>query len=145
MTKPIEIGVLEAKMHRWLGEAEAAADGGAGTAPEHLATSAFDAGVVQRRFLGDGGLFSEVRDLFVEQTRLLLQGLSEQTDPVAVRKVMHRIRGSASTLGADRLAAVCLQLEEAGDAQPAPAGALAQARSAFEAFVKASAGATATG
>lgn len=114
LTKPIEKAVLAEKLHRWLAEPVVQASAGARPPVPEVC---FDATVIERFFLGDGVVFQEARQLFLQQTRQSFSGLAD-LDEAAVGRLMHRVRGSAQTLGAVRLARLCAELEAA----PAAAG-----------------------
>ncbi|RYF15694.1 MAG: response regulator [Comamonadaceae bacterium] len=134
LTKPVELAILADKMQRWLeGVPEHAKEAATAAAPSQ---PVFDRETLTTRFLGDTSLFSEAREMFVRHTRQLLDELPRaQLDLPALRKAMHRIRGSAAMLGAAWLADVTLQVEldeEATEAEILPR--LDEARRAFEAF-----------
>jgi hypothetical protein len=139
LTKPVEIAILADKMQRWLGDApDAPADDAPGA--KKPSPTAFDRETLAARFFGDTTLFAEARAMFVRQTRPVLDDLPRApVDPAALRKAMHRIRGSAAMLGADWLADVTLQLELDEDATQARVlPRLDEARRALEAFERAS-------
>ena len=150
LTKPVELAVLADKLRRWLGEAPAAP---APSAPETAGAAAavqglpnFDAGAIEGFFYGEIELFQEARELFVRQTRQGLADAGGLRDAQSLARLAHRIRGSAATLGAVRLAALCRRLEdEAASLVPAEIQrGVEEAAVLLEAFVGASQQAVAT-
>lgn len=135
MTKPIELEILADKMQRWLAGAVRAPKVAEKPAAGRVA---FDRAVIGDFFAGDTELFAQAKEIFVRQTREALQACPDPLrERPAVRKLMHRIRGSAATLGATWLADVTQRLEHdetAGDAQVL--AWLEEAHAAFAAFVE---------
>jgi HPt (histidine-containing phosphotransfer) domain-containing protein len=93
----------------------------------------FDLRAVQTYFLGNADMFAQARALFIRQTEASLAELAEAFDPAAFGRLVHRLQGSAATLGASQLAALCLRIED--DAALQQASSLAEVVAAFEAFV----------
>jgi PAS domain S-box-containing protein len=115
LTKPVEMAVLADKLQRWLGTAPAVQPAAA-TAPQRdTELPDFDAGAISERFYDDFEMFQQARAIFLRQTR---QGLAEAagvSDALELCRLAHRIRGSAATLGAARLAQLCQRLEEGAE------------------------------
>ena len=111
LTKPIEKAVLAEKLRRWLtGDAEPDASSlqTASTAPE-----VFDRSVIGRYFAGEEQVFLEGLQLFLRQSRESLAQLRDggRDGGERMARLMHRMRGSAATLGGTRLARLCADLE----------------------------------
>ncbi|HEY5846647.1 MAG TPA: Hpt domain-containing protein [Microlunatus sp.] len=90
-----------------------------------------------RRQLGDYGgvLVGELIALYLVQGRDLvvqIEAAGSVPDLVRLRAAAHKLRGSTATLGGDRLAAVCQQIEAAPPAELDVDGALEQVRREFE-------------
>jgi HPt (histidine-containing phosphotransfer) domain-containing protein len=100
----------------------------------------FEAGAIEDRFFGDVELFQHARELFVRQTRQGLADAVGMSDGQALSRLAHRIRGSAATLGAATLAAVCQRLEDEGEglAPEQMQRGVEEALARFEGFVTAS-------
>jgi two-component system, sensor histidine kinase and response regulator len=66
---------------------------------------------------GEPDLIVELIDLFIEDTPQKLFALQrglDASEPLAVRRAAHNLRGSSANMGARRMAAVCVELEDAG-------------------------------
>jgi CheY-like chemotaxis protein/HPt (histidine-containing phosphotransfer) domain-containing protein len=139
LTKPVEKAVLADKLHRWLAEG-----GGSERPPADTvahAGEAFDPQAVERYFMGETGLFGQARELFIRQTREAFTefGAMPRIEPEGLRRLAHRMRGSAATVGATTLARLCLQLETAPDLEADQCRAkLREVALAFELFVQSS-------
>jgi PAS domain S-box-containing protein len=135
LTKPIELPVLGDKLRRWLAS-------GARPRPQEAAPAslppAFDETILHACFLGDEGLFATSRRIFERTTR---QGLAELQEAIGagdadrVLFVAHRLRGSAATIGAMRLAHCCGLLEQQRKAADALPPLLLAATQAFTDFL----------
>ncbi|HVE53177.1 MAG TPA: Hpt domain-containing protein, partial [Ramlibacter sp.] len=145
LTKPVEMAVLADKIHRWLSEAPAAEAPAAAAVQEEAkpALPDFEPNAIEERFYGEVELFQQAREIFVRQTREGLLAARDTSDGQELRRLAHRIRGSAATLGAARLAAVCHRLEEQAESL-APAqmqAGVQEAIAGLEAFIAQSQGA----
>jgi CheY-like chemotaxis protein len=137
LAKPVEPRLLARKLERWL---RRAAPPGVGPAAPAGATQVFDRVGVAERFSEDRTLFVQARAIFVRNTPARLEeiaGAQAAGDDAAMRRMAHALRGSAGTVGAGRLAALCRQLER-GDWPPGSEW-LPHARAAFAAFERESA------
>jgi HPt (histidine-containing phosphotransfer) domain-containing protein len=106
LTKPAELATLRQKLARWLG-----ADAGIrSTAPIDRARLEKLVGGTE----GIGELLGEL-EASVRSDIAALEAALAARDGAAVRRVAHRVRGSALTMGAARLAAAAARLEEAPD------------------------------
>ena len=74
---------------------------------------------------GGEGLVAELVDLFVDDVPSRLESIREAMaagDPEALVRTAHSLKGSAATLGADRMAELCRQMEVSGRAGEVPQG-----------------------
>ncbi len=116
MVKPVDRGVLESLLERWI-QAETTDQRGTGTA---VASGTLDA--ARMRMLrdlepGDPTMFHGFVDSFLRSAPRDLHAIKVAVgaqDPLAVADTAHRLKGSASNLGVSRVAALSDQLEEAG-------------------------------
>lgn len=106
------------------------------------ATAVFRAETMEslRGQLGDHGgrLVSELIALYVVQGRELVTQIEAAVaapDPERLRAAAHKLRGSTATLGGDRLAAVCQQIEVRPPADLAVDDPPQQVRREFEQLV----------
>ena len=96
---------------------------------------AFDPAALEARFMGIAELYAEARAIFLRTAAQSLRDVESalgQGDAVALRAHVHKLKGSAAMIGAPRLAALCLSMEEDGASDPAQW--LAAARAALAAF-----------
>lgn len=138
LSKPIDSQLLGRTLHKWL------AGAAGGTLPM---AAAFDPATLRERFFNEMALFTECRRIFLRQTPAWLDELQDcfaQGDHARARYLAHSAKGSAATIGAQRLAECCLGMEQALEPQgggEADASAwLARARLALADFEQASAG-----
>jgi PAS domain S-box-containing protein len=117
LTKPTELATLRDKLARWLGS-EAVLR----TAPPSRRAAApgdnvFDRAHIEELIGGAEGVASVLAQVgasaHADITRL--QAALDAGDGAAVRQAAHRIKGSAMTIGANRLAAAAVGLEDAPD------------------------------
>jgi CheY-like chemotaxis protein/HPt (histidine-containing phosphotransfer) domain-containing protein len=122
LTKPTELATLRDKLARWLGS-------DAGLKPvsaEHPSDAARDNPIDRARIEelvgGPEGLAAVLSELAAgaKADVAALQSALKVTDGVAVRAAAHRIKGSALTVGAQRLAAAAIRLEKAPDTLGTP-------------------------
>ena len=102
-------------------------------------TSVFRADTIDalRRQLGDAGgdVVAELIGLYLVQGRELvgeIEAAGAAPDPIQLRAVAHKLKGSTATLGGDRLAAVCQRIEVAPPAELDVGGATGEVRREFE-------------
>ncbi|WP_282285819.1 PAS domain S-box protein [Pseudomonas sp. PS02302] len=114
--KPIDLELLVARLQRLTGQevsvAPVAAPVGEDCQVEPLS-------LVLRRFGGDARLFGSLLERFAEDSVSLLEGLARAwhaADSEAAVAVLHSLKGSAGTMGAQRLAARAAEGERAGKA-----------------------------
>jgi HPt (histidine-containing phosphotransfer) domain-containing protein len=72
---------------------------------------------------GGGGLVAELVDLFFEDVPPRLDSIRRAMaagDPDALVRTAHSLKGSAATLGAERMAELCRQIEVSGRAGEVP-------------------------
>jgi len=125
LSKPLDLETFDAAIARWLptsarpeeGAAAAEVAGGDQGAPSLLDSYALER---LEAALGGPEAIAELAQLFLEQTPALLEDLSQaigSRDSQAVFQTAHRIKGSAGTVAAVGVAAICTELEAAGDAR----------------------------
>jgi PAS domain S-box-containing protein len=105
VAKPVSPDVLDAVLDRWLGGAAAEPDG---------ETALVDADRI-RAFEEFPGMAEQLLTVFEDTTPALLERLGaavEEGDTGAARRLVHELKGSCQTMGADRMAAVCAALED---------------------------------
>ncbi|MDC2888405.1 response regulator [Psychrosphaera algicola] len=81
---------------------------------ENQDTKRFDKESALARVMGEETLLKELLALFIEQTRLDIEGLFElleQKDFIQISHVCHALKGAASNIGANKLNAICFKLE----------------------------------
>jgi two-component system sensor histidine kinase/response regulator len=120
LAKPVNPHHLEAVLERWLGRsiriarAQPTSVAGAMARPALPAIDGLDQRAALERLLDNGELYHRLLVRFVEdcgQTVAELQGhLAEQRHTDA-QALLHRLRALVATLGAERLEALCLDLE----------------------------------
>ncbi|TMG81870.1 MAG: response regulator [Betaproteobacteria bacterium] len=107
LTKPAELATLRQKLARWLG-----ADAGV------RSKAPIDRARLEKLVGGSEGLGELLGELeaTVRSDIAALEAALAAGDGAAVRRVAHRVKGSALTIGAAQLAAAAARLEEAPDA-----------------------------
>jgi signal transduction histidine kinase/CheY-like chemotaxis protein len=120
LTKPVELSSLRAKLVRWLG-----GDVSLGAAPSPAGVrkaNPIDRARIQQLAGGPQGIAEVLAELEsgVRADIAALQVALESSDPAALRRAAHRIKGSALTIGAEGLAALASQVVDApaGTATP---------------------------
>ncbi len=122
LTKPIRRESIEAVLAHWVpgrylasGGAQSAISNGAGRWAVLDATTIVGLRDIEAQ--GQPGFVAEIVALFVEQGRLQLEAMAEipPEDQRALRTRLHALKGSASSIGASRLAALCAELEAGGE------------------------------
>ncbi len=112
LTKPAELVTLRAKLVQWLG-----GNVSLGAAPSAAArrASPIDRARIQQLAGGPQGIAEVLAELEsgVRADIAALQVALESSDPTALRRAAHRIKGSALTIGAERLAGLASQVVDA--------------------------------
>jgi signal transduction histidine kinase/DNA-binding response OmpR family regulator len=122
VTKPISPQALANALDAWLPRAPGgAAAGGAapGEGKASTATQVFDRDGMLARLMGDENLAAAVVEGFLEEMPgeiETLRRLASEGDAVAARRQAHSIKGASANVGGERLRAVALQAEKAGQA-----------------------------
>jgi PAS domain S-box-containing protein len=114
--KPIDLELLVARLQRLTGQEVSAAPV---VAPLDEDRQVEPLSLVLRRFGGDARLFGALLERFAEDSVSLLEGLARAwhaADSEAAVAVLHSLKGSAGTMGAQRLAARAAEGERAGKA-----------------------------
>ncbi len=143
LTKPVEPRLLGEKLARWLAPASAPGAGEAAPAPAAADTAAgppaWDPAALAERFLGNTALFGRARQIFLARTAETLAELLAAAEPAAVGRLAHKLKGSAATVGAPALAALCAALEASPVAGAALDGWRREAEAALQAWSEATA------
>ncbi|WP_167772827.1 ATP-binding protein [Ramlibacter humi] len=111
LTKPIEPRLLGNMMAKWLDAGEAQI-----SAPAPLVTSdePYEQGTLQDRFLGNRPLWEQSRRLFLDRAPENLRAIARaaaEGDGRRVSEAAHKLRGTAGTVGAPRVATLCARAE----------------------------------
>jgi CheY-like chemotaxis protein len=129
LTKPTELATMREKLSRWLGS-----EAGLRGAPPGPGPRAVHNDPIDRAHIAElAGSAEAVAELLAEVHAgaradiAALQAALEAGDGGAVRQAAHRIRGSAMTIGAKRVAAAAGRLERAPDALDAQLASAVQA------------------
>ena len=132
LTKPTELAALRQKLSYWLGS-----EAGLRIAPHSVVAGAsldspIDRARIQALVGGADGLAAVLREVEAGARSDIgaLEAALEARDGRAIRSAVHRIKGSALTLGAERLAAAATDAEAVPDALDTP-----QASSAVKALI----------
>jgi two-component system sensor histidine kinase/response regulator len=121
LAKPVRVEELDAVLDRWLpAGARDATAGAAGFAPAvvDLDPAPLDA-LASLQSEGDPDVVGELVGVFVEEAPGRLSGMRaavEARDASALERAAHGLKGTAASLGAVRVAAVCRSIEEAARA-----------------------------
>ncbi len=114
ISKPVQIQELQAALERWTPAGKASVE----TAPAvPVLNSQALAGLRDLREPGEADPVQECIDLFLEHTEQSLVELRqhfEAKDCAGLRHVAHSLKGSCGNLGAERMAALCRELEQSG-------------------------------
>jgi HPt (histidine-containing phosphotransfer) domain-containing protein len=90
---------------------------------DHQASDPIDLDHLARQTMGDADLQAEVLAMFVEQARMLCDGIMAETGLDQRGALLHRLNGSARAIGAWRVAELAGRLERT-DMSPEDAAAL---------------------
>ena len=127
LSKPVFVAELDTTLRRVLsGSVEvtnmSASDLHVGPAASSLPDKILDASIVEElsriRGSGDADLFSELADQFLQQMPAWLRDLEEAArdgDTYQIRRQAHRLLGLCRQIGAERMAALCVSLEQLND------------------------------
>jgi len=125
LSKPVFIEDLQASLQRVLSAASGHQDTAehrqeqlSGEMPDRV----FDAAIIDElrlvRGSGDGDLFSELADQFLQQMPAWIRDLEQaarENDNYRVRRQAHHLLGLCRQIGAERMAALCVRLEHVED------------------------------
>jgi HPt (histidine-containing phosphotransfer) domain-containing protein len=98
--------------------------------------------VISRYFLNDRGFYTGARDLFLQSALRGLEELAsciEGKDREGLRRLLHRLRSSAATVGAVRFARLCQLAEALDESSPLPTSWLQELAHSHHEFVEQSA------
>ncbi len=130
VSKPVKPEELGRVLARWVSqeeeeEEEAPAEvlgrvgNGSGAHEEEEGEEPLDRAVVENlRELGGHEMLSELAEMFLVDASAGLSGLREaleDEDAAAVERIAHTLKGSAGNMGAKRMAAICSELQDAGE------------------------------
>jgi signal transduction histidine kinase/ligand-binding sensor domain-containing protein/CheY-like chemotaxis protein len=135
LCKPFTMDVLGDLLNRYLGERATAQEDGPerhrgsrqsqptkATSEDRVGDAAVDSAALERICaLGSGSandLLSRVVRSYLEAAPALIEALREaveSSDGKALQATAHRLRGSSAQLGVERIAAICADLEQAGN------------------------------
>jgi CheY-like chemotaxis protein/HPt (histidine-containing phosphotransfer) domain-containing protein len=125
LSKPVFIEDLQASLERVLGAASPSQEATrqrreqrSGEMPDRV----FDAAIIDElrliRGSGDGDLFSELADQFLQQMPAWIRDLeraARENNNYEVSRQAHRLLGLCRQIGAERMAALCVRLERVKD------------------------------
>jgi CheY-like chemotaxis protein/HPt (histidine-containing phosphotransfer) domain-containing protein len=114
LTKPLHLSDLETVLHRAVVQLQQPPPPPA-TSPEAVLDPAVLHGLRELREPGAPDPLQELVELFLRDARPKLEKMAaaaEKNDPSALAAAAHSLKGSASNLGARRLAALCGRLEK---------------------------------
>lgn len=121
LSKPIMPDVLKAILHKWCAarmqapaDAAPAPSHAAGTSSETSVCQVFNEAALLKRLMGDPELAAQILDRFLQDAHSIFEAYREASqagDAVKLNAQAHKLKGTASTLGAERLAEVCLRVE----------------------------------
>jgi CheY-like chemotaxis protein len=122
VSKQVKPGELEAVLGRWIVEEEtasttapAAADGSG--APKEFDDPIDRATIESLRELGGSEMLSELTEMFFEDARSGISAIRdavERGDAQTVERAAHTLKGSSGNMGAQRMSALCGELQDAG-------------------------------
>ncbi len=125
LSKPVFIEDLQASLQRVLRAARSSQEAKAyreENLSEEMPDRVFDATIIDElrliRGSGEGNLFSELADQFLQQMPAWIRDLEEaarEHDNYQVRRQAHRLLGLCRQIGAERMAALCVRLEHMQD------------------------------
>jgi PAS domain S-box-containing protein len=122
LTKPTELVTLREKLARWLGSEAGLRSAPTGRRPGASPDDAFDRARIEELVGGPEGVPGVLAQVAASARDDIaaLQATLEASSGRAARTIAHRIKGSALTIGAERLAGAAMRLERASDALSAP-------------------------
>jgi CheY-like chemotaxis protein len=113
ISKPVQIENLRKALERCTESLESSSD------PEESDDTVLDKGVIaQLRELneeGDSDIVAEMMSIFLEDAPPRMNGMHDsysQKDAMKLREYSHSLKGSLTTLGATRLATICIEIED---------------------------------
>ncbi|HUQ76951.1 MAG TPA: MHYT domain-containing protein [Burkholderiales bacterium] len=122
LTKPTELATLRDKLARWLGSDAGLKPMRADRAADAGRDNPIDRARIEELVGGPEGLAAVLSEIEAGARTdvAALEAALQASDGVAVRSAAHRIKGSALTVGAQRLAAAAVRLEKAPDVLGTP-------------------------
>ena len=115
LAKPVELGGLSEMLAKWLPRSGGATPQPAGSGVE-IGTPVFDEKDLLERLMGDRELAGIVLNGFLEDAPSQLSKLRkaiDESDLPGIRMQAHTLKGSSATVGAERLRAVAISMEQA--------------------------------
>ncbi len=121
--KPVKPEELEAVLGRWIRQEEEAASvdiaevEGDSVTPE-VSDDPLDRTVIENLLdLGGSEMLSELAEMFFDDTSSALSALREAvttSDAQSVERVAHTLKGSSGNMGAQKMSAICAELQDSG-------------------------------
>jgi signal transduction histidine kinase/DNA-binding NarL/FixJ family response regulator len=141
LTKPIEPRLLGEKLAQWLGSGDAGDAAPAAPAPAPR-VEPYEAGTLQNRFMGNQPLWEQSRRMFLDRAGPALQSIADAAaagNAKGVAEAAHKLKGTAGTVGAPRVASICAKAEAEGLAADVVVEWLNAAQAEVAAYERASA------
>jgi CheY-like chemotaxis protein/HPt (histidine-containing phosphotransfer) domain-containing protein len=124
VSKPVKPEELEAALERWIPQEEkesasmsVAEVEGSSVTPEVTEDPLERAAIDNLLELGGSGLLSELAETFSGDTRSALSALREAaaaSEARSVESIAHSLKGSSGSMGAQRMSAICAELQDVG-------------------------------
>jgi signal transduction histidine kinase/CheY-like chemotaxis protein len=124
MSKPIDIQELREKLHKWMPEGKETSDQSlqaektnTNDTPQDEGNGPIDESTLKSTFGDDPEIFKEILVDFIKPSKNIIQELQTGYDrhlAEAVKQAAHKLKSAAYSVGANELADLCSELEEAG-------------------------------
>jgi signal transduction histidine kinase/CheY-like chemotaxis protein/HPt (histidine-containing phosphotransfer) domain-containing protein len=126
LSKPVELKSLREKLQRWMPEggkvAARAKAGGPGSVPgantaQRGNAAPVDESILKKMFDNEPGIFKEILHDFINPSMQIITEMEngwKERSAKDIRFAAHKLKSAASSIGARKLAELCLSLETAG-------------------------------
>jgi CheY-like chemotaxis protein/HPt (histidine-containing phosphotransfer) domain-containing protein len=126
LSKPVELKSLREKLQRWMPEggkvAAHAKAGGPGSVPgantaQRGNDAPVDESILKKMFNNEPGIFKEILHDFINPSMQIITEMEngwKERSAKDIRFAAHKLKSAASSIGARKLAELCLSLETAG-------------------------------